>query len=102
MENDLSPRVIVEKFHKYPESNGCKLSYPHTHSQIRCVCQSALKINRAHILDPDPERGSRTTRLGDNILCNHASGPEDYERKLTLIAKYMRQLIDRQMTGRIK
>jgi len=93
-------RVIVEKLCKCPASNGCKLSHP---MHIRCVCQSALKINRAEILDPD--YGSRTqfwVPLCDNSLCNRPPGLEDYERKLTLIAKYMRQLIDRQMTGRIK
>lgn len=41
---------------------------------------------------------------GEEGKNDRTTGPpgKDYERKLTLIAENMRQLIDRQMTGHIK
>lgn len=48
------------------------------------------------------KRMSANGRAAAEWQQNEGPPSKDYERKLTLIAENMRQLIDRQMTGHIK
>lgn len=91
---------------------GC-VTRPIVNQYVSAVldCQSALNINGR--LQNRLEGGKQSEIcccfrpkdiFCDKIVQANVGGPpsKDYERKLTLIAENMRQLIDRQMTGHIK